>query len=300
MKTITIFTPTFNRAYILPQLYNSLLQQATNDFTWLIVDDGSTDGTEQLVNSWIAEGKIEISYHKQPNGGKMRAHNKGVRLCNTPLFTCVDSDDYLTENAINRILHFWRQNYHNEDNICGMIAYRAMVTNDNTPKVIQRFPSLKYCTMHSLMNEYKHKGETTIVFRTDIIKQYLFPEIEGEKFITEAYIYDQIDQKYQTLLFDQAVVICKYLPDGYTKSRATIYEVAPKGWAMYYNQQSRFWRHEYTFKDKVKSIMYYIIMSQIAGTKNVYKNASDQTMRYFIALILAPYYKLKLTRLFSN
>jgi len=99
-KRITVFTPTYNRAYILNRLYESLKKQSSKSFLWLIIDDGSTDNTEELVNAWIRENIIEIRYYKQENGGKQRAHNKAVELCDTELFICVDSDDYLTENAI--------------------------------------------------------------------------------------------------------------------------------------------------------------------------------------------------------
>lgn len=299
MKTITIFTPTYNRAYILPKLYESLCRQSNNDFVWMIVDDGSTDDTEQLVQSWIDDGKIDVEYHKQQNGGKMRAHNLGVRLCDTPLFSCVDSDDYMTDNAIDDIIKFWNNNYHGEEDICGLIAYRAMVIKNDTPKIVKRFPSIRSCTMHDLSKKYNHKGETTIVFRSDVIKKYLFPEIEGEKFVTEAYVYDQIDQKYQTLLFDQALTICEFLPDGYTRSRANIYKIAPKGWAMYFNQQFDLWKGEYTFREKLKTIVYYIVFSQIGNADKIYRNSKDKSYRFWLAYILAPYYKTKIKKLFS-
>lgn len=299
MKTLTIFTPTYNRAYILPNLYDSLCRQNNLDFKWLIVDDGSTDETEQLVNQWIGERKIDIFYQKQPNGGKMRAHNLGVQLCDTPLFVCVDSDDFLTDNAIAEVLNFWRLNYHNEESICGVIAYRAMVINGDNPQIIKRFPSIRSTKMHTLMTKYGHKGETAIVLRTNVIKRYPFPEIDGEKFITEAYIYDQIDQKYEILLFDKDLAICEFLPDGYTRSKASIYKLAPKGWSLFYNQQIKLWSNELSEKEKLKILTYYIIMAQFGGEKNIYKNSNDKSFRYFIAYLIAPYFKWKLKKLFS-
>ena len=92
MKRLTIFTPTYNRAYILPKLYDSLCEQTCQDFDWLIVDDGSTDHTKELVGDWIKEKKISIRYVCQENGGKMRAYNKAVSLTETELFVCIDSD----------------------------------------------------------------------------------------------------------------------------------------------------------------------------------------------------------------
>ena len=101
---LTIFTPTFNRAELLKRVYDSLLRQREKNFSWLIVDDGSTDNTKEVVEEWLREGRINIQYEYQENGGKMRAHNQGVNLCNTELFLCLDSDDFLTEDAVEIIL----------------------------------------------------------------------------------------------------------------------------------------------------------------------------------------------------
>ena len=110
-KRITVFTPTYNRKYILPKLYDSLCCQERKDFLWLIVDDGSTDGTEELVRQWMSDSVLDIEYHYQENRGKMAAHNEGVRLCTTELFVCVDSDDLLASpSVIGDTLDFWDKN----------------------------------------------------------------------------------------------------------------------------------------------------------------------------------------------
>ena len=103
-EKLTIFTPTYNRAYTLKKLYASLIEQINQNFEWLIVDDGSTDNTEEVVKQWVDEKKITIRYFKQRNGGKQRAHNKGVEICNTELFICVDSDDYIVKDSVDKIL----------------------------------------------------------------------------------------------------------------------------------------------------------------------------------------------------
>ena len=101
---ITVFTPTYNRGYIIEKLYNSLVSQNYNEFEWLIVDDGSTDQTQELISNFITKGFIDIRYFKQENGGKHRAINKGVKLAKGELFFIVDSDDYLSNNALDRVL----------------------------------------------------------------------------------------------------------------------------------------------------------------------------------------------------
>ena len=105
---ITVFTPTFNRAHILPKLYNSLLKQTNQNFEWLIVDDGSTDNSKTIIDEWIKQNRIVIKYFYQKNSGKMMAHNLGVLKSEEELFMCVDSDDYLfDENVINKIITKW-------------------------------------------------------------------------------------------------------------------------------------------------------------------------------------------------
>ena len=120
---ITVFTPTYNRAYILKNLYESLMRQTVQKFEWLIVDDGSTDETADLVATWQKENKISIRYLKQRNGGKQRAHNKGVEECKTELFVCVDSDDYIAECSIESILKTWK-NMINDDKLADKIELR--------------------------------------------------------------------------------------------------------------------------------------------------------------------------------
>ena len=96
---LTVFTPTYNRAHTLPRTYASLKNQDSFCFEWLIIDDGSTDNTRELVESWIAENKIPIRYHYQENQGMHGAHNTAYRLINTELNTCIDSDDYMPDDA---------------------------------------------------------------------------------------------------------------------------------------------------------------------------------------------------------
>ena len=117
---LTIFTPTYNRRELLERAYRSLTEQTRQDFIWLIVDDGSTDGTSEQVQEWIEANQILIRYHVRENGGKMRAHNDGVRLCHTELFLCLDSDDYLGTDAVEQIYLCWSRNQ--DDHVAGIIA----------------------------------------------------------------------------------------------------------------------------------------------------------------------------------
>lgn len=232
-KRLTVFTPTYNRAYILPQLYESLCTQDCKDFYWLIIDDGSTDDTPSLVASWIEEGQLDIIYQKQANGGKMREHNRAVACCQTELFVCVDSDDMLASPTVIRdTLNYWDE--HNDlssqPEVCGLISYRKSENG------VGFFPeATMLCTLGELY-EKGYVGDTTLIYKTAFIRQHPFPEIEGEKFITEAVVYDRIDLHNKYLLHPYYSQICKYLNDGYTQNGWTHLLRNPKGYRMYYNQ----------------------------------------------------------------
>jgi len=124
MKKITVFTPTYNRAYCLGQCYESLVKQTNKDFVWLIIDDGSTDTTKTLVESWISEKKIDSIYHFQENQGMHGAHNGAYKLITTELNICIDSDDFMPDDAVEKILNFWNKTHKNE-HIAGIIGLDA-------------------------------------------------------------------------------------------------------------------------------------------------------------------------------
>lgn len=130
MATVCVFTPTFNRAYILPKLYESLVAQTSRDFSWLIVDDGSTDNTAELVHGWQAEGLVPITYIYQENGGKQRATNTGMSHCTDELFFVVDSDDHLVPSAVEQIVDVW-QGARSDVTLAGIVALRG--TDEDTP-----------------------------------------------------------------------------------------------------------------------------------------------------------------------
>src|SRR5690606_34182947 len=119
-KSITVFTTTYNRAYILPQLYESLLQQTSNDFVWLIIDDGSSDNTKKIVQKWIEEDRLEITYVYKENGGMHTGHNVAYSHISTELNICIDSDDYMPQNAVEIIVEFWRA--HQDERYAGILG----------------------------------------------------------------------------------------------------------------------------------------------------------------------------------
>lgn len=278
MKLLTIFTPTYNRAYILPELYRSLCKEPSDSFIWLIVDDGSTDNTQELVENWQRENLIEIVYFKQENGGKMRAHNKGVELCTTPLFFCIDSDDQIATGAVEKILET-HQTLRDDESLGG-IAAKRLIINKLASKDL---PDQKRSTLHNIYAS-GFKGDTSLVFKTDILKEFPFPEIDGEKFVTEGYVYDQIDQKYELLILNEYLMRCEYQEDGYTFNADSLYLKYPKGWALYFSQYYKFYAK--SMRDRIKYMGYYLSMCLIAKTPflQVLKDAPS----LFICIISIP------------
>ena len=212
---LTIFTPTYNRGKELKRLYNSLVHQTCPHFTWLIVDDGSSDQTKDIVSEMISENKIDISYFYQENQGKMIAHNKGVEMTKTDLFICVDSDDILLPEAVDKIL----ANCHLEDNsFAGWIFLRGKPDGSplGTPFTDSMLENAKSLT--DLYEKYHFLGDTALVFRTSIIKQYRFDLYPGEKFIGEDYLYKQIEKDYDFLPVNDIFYITEYQADGYSEN----------------------------------------------------------------------------------
>ena len=262
---ITVFTPTYNRAYSLPKLYHSLCSQSSLDFEWLIVDDGSVDNTKQLVEMWIDEKKIKIRYFFQKNAGKPAAHNKGVKEAEGELFTCVDSDDYLKDNAVEETIKTWGKI--KNKGLVGILSFR--VHSDNTP-ITKIKSDVKKATLHDAYKKYGLSGDTMLVFKTDIIKQFEFPIIEGEKFIPEGYIYNKIDKLGKLFILRKGLYVCEYLEDGYTHNVSKLIFNNYKGYILHINERMKNCDNEI---DKIKDSIRYDSVMIAHNEKGIIKKA---------------------------
>lgn len=273
---LTIFTPTYNREKTLLRLYQSLCKQTVQNFEWIIVDDGSTDNTENIVKLWIKENKINIQYYKQENKGKNAAHNKGVELAKGDLFFCVDSDDYLVENAVEIIL----STDIDDDKLTGILLKKGYSINESVTK----WPGI--IDKSSLYDAYHYKGlvgDTALVFKTCIIKQFRFPDYEGEKFVPEAYLYDLIDQKGCLRFVDRVIYICEYLEDGYTSNIKRVIANNPHGYEAYIVKRLQIDR---TLRSKMGDMIRYLAIKRfLLKDKRWIKDS-----RYpLLAVILCPF-----------
>lgn len=226
MKAITVFTTTYNRAFCLPQLYQSLVIQTSQNFLWLVVDDGSSDDTSQLIQSWISENKITIKYIYQKNQGMHSGHNTAYQNIDTLLNVCIDSDDYMPSNAIELILKNWEL-YKNE-NIAGFIGLDSY---KNGEIIGTKFP--EYLNKTKLSDVYlKHKiiGDKKLVIKTSVVKEFpQYPIFEEERLVPLGTLYLMIDQKYDWICTNDVYCIVEYLEDGSSRNILRQYKKNPKG-----------------------------------------------------------------------
>lgn len=259
---LTVFTPAYNRAHTLLRTYESLLQQDCKEFIWLIIDDGSTDNTAELVKSWQSnENGFEIRYIYKENGGMHTAHNTAYENIDTELNTCIDSDDKLAPGAVRMILDKWERV--RDQGYAGMIGLDADFDNNVIGK---GFP--EGMTETTVIGYYSAggSGDKKLVYRTDIINQYpAYPVFEGEKYVSLSYKYRLIDQKYKMAVLDEILCNVEYQPDGSSNTMWRQYLRNPKGWA--------FWRKvcmQYPISKKrlLVDCIHYCSSSILAGNRH--------------------------------
>ena len=273
----TVFTPTFNRKELLEKLYKSLQKQTFKDFEWLIVDDGSTDGTKEKVEEFLSEKKLEIKYYFKENGGKQRAYNFATEKANGELFICLDSDDEYVENGLEIILKYWKK-YEKNSDIAGM-GYLS--TYPNGEIIGSSFPEKEMIsTQFEIYNKYGVKGDKGLMFRTEIIKKYKFPVFDDEKFITEAVVYNRICEKYKMVYVNEKIEIKKYQEDGLTAKYNNLLLRNPKGQALYHNEINF---QNLSFKQKVLNNAVYYKFCRAAGYKfgKIFKESKNKLFLMF-------------------
>lgn len=244
---ITIFTPTYNRANLLNKVYQSLLQPTKVHFEWVVVDDGSTDNTAHLVSEFIAENKINIRYFHQNNKGKHFAINRGVAEAKGSLFMILDSDDFLPATALQTIYDKYDATKHK--NKIGGVAGRKSYFNG---EIVGGNASFQDVLASALTIRYKYnlQGDLAEVFLTSVLKEFPFPEIQGEKFCPEALVWNRIAQKYKLLYFNKSIYHCEYLPDGLTAKIVKIRMTSPIASMMTYSELASY---NIPFREKIKA-----------------------------------------------
>ena len=274
---ITVFTPTYNRAHLLPRVYESLCKQTFRDFEWLIVDDGSVDDTTSVVDQLIIDNgqliigcsdegnsaeqdenqlsiincQLSIRYLYQENGGKHRAINRGVKEARGELFLILDSDDTLPANSLELIAKYYQQVRDDKrfGGVCGYMAH-----HDGT--IIGHGCDVSVLDTNSIDLRYKYHvvGDMLEVFRTDVLREIPFPDIDGEKFVPEALVWNRIACKYQLRVFHEVVYYRDYLDGGLTDKIVKIRMTSPIASMMTYAELNSY---QIPFVSKVKAAINY-------------------------------------------
>lgn len=249
---LTIFTPTYNRAYTLHKCYESLVNQTYRDFVWLIIDDGSKDETEHLVESWKKVNQITIQYVYQENQGMHGAHNTAYEHIETELNVCIDSDDYMPEDAVEKICSFWET--YGSEKVAGMIGLDA---HPNGEILGTHFPNeLKKTTLYELYAKHHVKGDKKLVYRTEIVKKAPpYPVFPGEKYCPLSYKYVLIDQEFPLLVINEVLCHVEYMEDGSSLNMLNQYKKNPRGFS-FFRQVAM--QYAPTYKDQFREAIHYV------------------------------------------
>lgn len=225
---LSVFIPTYNRAYCLPRTLESLTHSTSKDFEVLIVDDGSTDETRAVVSAWKRQVGFPVEYIHQSNAGKHAAHNRAVQRARGTLFLTVDSDDSLLPDAVSRLKEYWeaipparRDQF---AGVCGLVLEEnGSVSGDPYPRDVLDVSYLELDRFGDI------SGEKREALRTEVLSRYLYPVISGETFIRPTLIYRRIGHNYKTRFVNVPLIVGRTEPDGITRNLRRYRALNPHG-----------------------------------------------------------------------
>lgn len=281
MNLITVFTPTYNRAYCLHKCYESMQRQTCKEFDWLIIDDGSTDDTKELVEGWIDQKpEFNIRYIYKENGGMHTAYNTAYANIDTELSMNIDSDDYLTDTAIADIIMFWRENKREDVGaIYALDQYESgEIVGLSFPADLKEFRGWGYKEIFYDVNGQKKKfvnrGDKKFIGVNKIIKKYPpIPVFEGEKYHSLYYKQHLIEKDYSVLVFNKPICVVEYMEDGSSKNMFYQYVRNPKGFC---NERKYVMKHAPTFKLKIQACVHYVAESLLAKDYHFVVNSTNR------------------------
>lgn len=259
---ITVLTPTFNRGGVLRSLWESLQKQTVKDFEWLVVDDGSTDGTKNLITQLQEKSDFPIRYIYKSNGGKHTALNVGIQTICSELTYIVDSDDCVTDDAVESILKIHKR-YRSQNNICGYAFLRAFPdgkVNGKKFDVDEKIGS--YIDVR--VNGDDTGADKAEVFKTHCLKEFPFPEYPNEKFLGEDLVWVRMARKYEMVHINKAIYVGNYLEDGLTNNRRKYNIASPIGCM---HRAEEFMETDLKIKYRIKGGLQYIVYGKFAGVK---------------------------------
>lgn len=282
MKPIlTIFTPTYNRAYCLNKCYESMKKQSCKDFIWLVIDDGSTDNTKQLVSLWMQNNnKFEIKYIYKENGGMHTAYNTAYDRIDTELAMNIDSDDYLTDNAVESIIDFWNKNKRSD---CGgfyaLDAYSdGSIVGIPFPKDLKEFQG--WGNKYIIYNDgdkkkiFRNRGDKKFIGVMEKINKFpSIPVFEGEKYHSLYFKQHLIERDYTILIMNKPVCVVEYLQDGSSKNMFSQYINNPNG---FLSERNYVMEYSPLFRLKLSAAVHYVAESIIAQKRHFIINSKSK------------------------
>ena len=274
---LTYFTPTYNRATLLQKLYDSLKLQTNKNFIWLIIDDGSSDNTKEIVSNWINEKIITIQYVYKENGGKNTAIDLSNQICETDFIACVDSDDYLTNDCTDVLYRYFDTCLHNKE-CAGIVGRRAHYNGEPFNKSWAK--EEENICFYDIPKIYNYTEDTFLIFKKDVINKYHFPKIPGERFITESVLYEQFLYDYNLLMIPECLYLAEYQEVGYTAQGIKLFFKNPKGYLYSLKQKLYIARKK---KLGIITICYRVAM--VYAWKNAVKIKDDFKFEYKIPLL---------------
>lgn len=282
---ISVLTPTYNRINLLERLYASLVQNSNFgiEIEWLIIDDGSTISPKEIIDRFILENKIIIKYFEQENKGKMEAINFLVQKATGDLIVECDDDDYFTENAFEIIKSTYEKNINTND--CYAMCF--LKYNQNKENMGKKFQKEK-TTMFDLYFKQGEDGEKALVFFSEIRKKYKHELVNGEKFVTEARMYNAMDKKYNIVCFNSPIMICEYLPEGYSNNMNKLFSSNPFGYYEYFKELLQFNMKGVLFKKRLYIIKHYLLFSNLTKQKHILKPVNNLLNKIFIIVLWLP------------
>lgn len=213
---ITILTPTYNRASLLPRLFDSLLRQTNKAFEWIVVDDGSTDDTREVVANLKEKcgGAFPMRYVYKANGGKHMAINIGAERARGELLFIADSDDLLTDDALETVANSW----HDISDDKSFAGIAGLDITMDTREVIGSGLPQEHIDCNAIDIRYRHHvtGDMKEVFRTEVLREFPFPEFAGERFCPEQLVWFRMARRYRLRYINKPIYIADYQPDGIT------------------------------------------------------------------------------------
>lgn len=257
-----MFTPAYNRAYCLARVYESLLKQTNQNFIWLIVDDGSTDNTKELVAGWVNEQKLVIKYIYKANGGMHTAHNTAYKNIDTELNVCIDSDDFMPISAIQNMFENW-QKVKNDEAIAGLVGLDETIDGNliGTKFKNEFIPT----TLIDFYYTQGGAGDKKLVLRNKLTKAYpSYPEYPEERLVPLDTLYVLICRDYKLMPVNQIWCTVDYQQDGSSATIINQYFKSPKGFR-YAREISM--KYSNVFKLKLRNAIHYNISSFIIGDK---------------------------------